>query len=67
MYTYTNGANDSQKILFRTAGLPLVTFKDYGILLLECDLVNSVRVTHLSMLEASCSIEASYASASVTI
>jgi hypothetical protein len=43
-------------VLFRIAGLPLVTFKDYGTLLLECDLVNSVRVTQFSTLEASCSI-----------
>jgi hypothetical protein len=39
-------------VLFRTAGLPSVTFKDYGTLLLEYDLVNIVRATHLSVLEA---------------
>jgi hypothetical protein len=40
MYTYTNGANDSQYSFVRIAGLPLVTFKDYEILLLECDSVS---------------------------
>jgi hypothetical protein len=48
MYTYTNGTNDSQYSSVRIAGLPWVAVRDYGILLLECDSVNSVRVTHLS-------------------
>jgi hypothetical protein len=48
MYTYTIRANVLQYSSVRIAGLTLVTLKDYGILLIECDLVNSVRVTHLS-------------------